>query len=292
MGGRSLVSLWTQLAAVAILAASAAPQAWSEAEDPIFGGVIGNDGALIEANRRAAEAAVRAGEKAGVTYRYSSVSFCAEGPEDYRADFYCAAAIRECENNTPEQGLGPANRIFRQEQGAATWEFRGVTCFPNLVDDGPQLTMAMILEAFHDTRFAVPEITTEPKGDVTLVTLPTYYQVVWPDVGFAPEQVDTTNLLGFTVEIRPRLDSLTYHFGDGATAGPTKDLGGPYPNGAITHAYERKGTFDARVDITYGGQFRVNGGQWSDIPGSTTITGSSTPVTVMESRARLVTGND
>lgn len=246
-------------------------------------------GARLTYNLQQAKAAVQAGEKPGVVYRYASVSFCAEGPEDYRADFYCAAAIRECANNTPEQGLGPANRIFRQEEGQSTWEFRGVTCFPNLIDDGPQLTMAMILEAFHDTAFAVPQITTEPKGDVTLVTLPTYYQLVWPEAGFAPEQIDTTTLLGFTVEIRPRLDSLTYHFGDGATAGPTTDLGGPYPSGGITHEYQRKGTYDARVDVTYGGQFRVNGGGWSDIPGSTTITGDPTSVTVMESRARLVT---
>lgn len=275
-----LLSLWLSPLAVAQPEAPAPPG---------FGGGFSGGGSTIEYYLERDRARVTGGEKPGVTYRYSSVSFCAEGPDDYRADFYCAAAIRECANNTPDQGLGPANRIFRQEEGESTWEFRGVTCFPNLVDDGPQLTMAMILEAFHDTAFAVPQITTEPRGDVTLVTLPTYYQVSWPEAGFAPDQIDTTNLLGFSVEIRPRLDSLTYHFGDGTTAGPTTDLGGPYPRGGITHEYERKGTFDARADVTYGGQFRVNGGAWSDIPGTTTITGASTPVTVMESRARLVT---
>lgn len=261
----------------------------ASASEPALGGGVSGDRATVRMRLEEALATVQAGERPGVVYRYTSVSFCADGPEDYRADYYCAAAIRECANNTPEQGLGPANRIFRQEEGQSTWEARGVTCFPDLVDDGPQLTMAMILEAFHDTAFAVPQITTEPKGDVTLVTLPTYYQVIWPETGFAPEQVDTTDLLGFTVEIRPRLDSLTYHFGDGATAGPTKDLGGPYPSGGIVHEYQRKGTYAARADVTYGGQFRVNGGAWADIPGTTTITGDPTDVTVMESRARLVT---
>ena len=46
-----------------------------------------------------------------------------------------------------------------------------------------------------------------------------------------------------------------------------------------------------RADITYGGQFRVNGGDWADIPGTATITGGETTLTVMESRARLVTGD-
>lgn len=238
-----------------------------------------------------ARAAATSGERRGVTYRYVSVSFCAEDPTDWRTTYYCEAAIRECQNNTPEQGLGPANRIFRQAEGESDWEFRGVTCFPNLVDDGPQLTMAMILQAFHDTAFAVPEVTTQPKGDVTLVTLPTYYQVVWPDAGYAPDEVDTTTLLGFRVEIRPRLDSITYHFGDGSTGGPTTDLGGPHPTGGITHEYQAKGVYNARADVVYGGQFRVNGGGWADIPGTASITGADTPITVKESRARLVTGD-
>ncbi|MFN2318559.1 MAG: hypothetical protein ABR500_02605, partial [Dermatophilaceae bacterium] len=107
---------------------------------------------------------------------------------------------------------------------------------------------------------------------------------------YEPTEIDTVTLLGFSVDIRPRLDAITYHFGDGATAGPTKDLGGPHPSGGIVHEYSSKGSFQVRADITYGGQFRVNGGDWSDIPGTATITGTDTTLTVMESRARLVTG--
>ena len=152
--------------------------------------------------------------------------------------------------------------------------------------------MDMIISAFHDTAFAVPRVNIQPEGDVTLVTLPTYYEVIFPSEGYEPAEIDTTDILGFSVDIRPRLDAITYHFGDGATAGPTTDLGGPHPTGGIVHEYATKGGYQVRADITYGGEFRVDGGGWSDIPGTATITGSETTLTVMESRARLVTGGD
>ena len=148
--------------------------------------------------------------------------------------------------------------------------------------------MPMIVSAFHRTAFAVPNIESQPEGNKTLVTLPTYYRVLFPEAGFAPDEIDTTTLLGFQVDIRPQLDAITYHFGDGSTYGPTKDLGGPHPTGTVIHEYAQAGNFDARADITYGGQFRVNGGEWLDIPGTADITGSPTTIGVYESRARLV----
>lgn len=238
-----------------------------------------------------ARQAVTSGERAGVEYTYAAISFCAVDPTDPARDQICTAAFAECSGNTPEQGLGPAIKIFRQAAGETTWEFRGISCFPDLVGDGPALTMDMIVSAFHDTAFAVPRVNIQPEGDVTLVTLPTYYEVLFPSEGYEPAEIDTVTLLGFSVDIRPRLDAVTYHFGDGATAGPTTDLGGPHPTGGIVHEYANKGGYQVRADITYGGQFRVNGGDWSDIPGTATITGGQTTLTVKESRARLVTGD-
>lgn len=232
-----------------------------------------------------------ADEKPGVRYEYTMLSFCGGHPGDRSGEYFCDASIRECANNTPEQGQGPAMRVFRRALSpeVGSWESRGVTCYPDLLgDDGPQLTMAMIVNAFHDTAFAVPEVSVQPVGNVTLVTLPTYFEVVFPETGFEPGEVDSTTLLGFRVDIRPRLETVTYHFGDGVSQGPTTDLGGPYPEGSITHAYDSRGAVEARADVTYGGQFRVNGGAWNDIPGSATITGDPSTITVKESRARLV----
>lgn len=270
------------------------PMANAQNDESEFASRTQRGGANIGVQLERAHQAATGGERPGVEYEYVQVSFCASGPDDRLVDFYCEAAIRACANNTEEQGLGPATRVFRREVGPppGSWVSRGVTCFPDLVgeDAGPQLTMAMIIEAFHDTPFAKPVVSSQPEGNTTLVTLPTYYRVEFGD-GFGPDEVDTTDLLGFSVDIRPRLDSITYHYGDGNELGPTTDLGGVYPTGTVVHEYDRKGEFDAHAVVSYGGQFRVDGGDWSDIPGTATITGDPTTITVMESRARLVTGD-
>ena len=119
-------------------------------------------------------------------------------------------------------GDGPAVAIFRREVNqdgapvagsAGEWESVGFTCFPGLVPGNRALTMAMIREAFHDTDFSVPTLNIQPEGDVTLVNLPTYFQVVFPEDGFGPEEVDTPDpgrLLGYRIEVRPLLKSVTY----------------------------------------------------------------------------------
>ena len=81
---------------------------------------------------------------------------------------------------------------------------------------GRALTMAMIRDAFHDTDFAVPTVNIQPEGDVTLVNLPTFFEVKFPEAGFGPDEVDTPDparLLGYHIEVRPRLKSITYHLG-------------------------------------------------------------------------------
>ena len=99
--------------------------------------------------------------------------------------------------------------------------------------------MAMIREAFHDTDFSVPTLNIQPEGDVTLVNLPTYFEVMFPEDGFGPEEVDTPDpgrLLGYRIEVRPLLKSVTYHLGD-QDIGPTTSLGGPHPTGDIRATY-------------------------------------------------------
>ncbi|WP_157582043.1 hypothetical protein [Phycicoccus sp. Soil803] len=179
--------------------------------------------------------------------------------------------------------------------GAPTgpWVQYGSTCFPEDAPGPvrPRVTMAMVLAAFHDTDFARPTLDVQPRGNVTLVTLPTYFQTSWPQGGYQPgeiDQVDPARMAGFRVEIRPRVKSITYDYGDGSTSGATTSLGGPYPEGDITRTYTRAGDFTVRADVTYSGQFRVNGGQWIDIPGDVTIRGTPEDLTVKTAHARLV----
>ncbi len=149
--------------------------------------------------------------------------------------------------------------------------------------------MAMIRDAFHDTDFAVPTVNIQPEGDVTLVNLPTYFEVRFPEDGFGPDEVDRPDparLLGHRIEVRPRLTSVTYHLGE-RTVGPTTDLGGPYPNGSVVQTYTRPGTYQVRADIVYTGQFRVGGSGWIDIPGEVPLTGTPVTLTVREAKSHL-----
>jgi hypothetical protein len=112
--------------------------------------------------------------------------------------------------------------------GAPTgpWVQYGITCFPESAPGParPRVTMAMIVAAFHDTDFAKPTVEIEPKGNVTLVTLPTYFQTMWPRQGYQPgevDQVDPARMAGFRVEVRPMIKSISYVYGDGSTSGAT-----------------------------------------------------------------------
>ncbi|MBR7744384.1 hypothetical protein KC207_13905 [Phycicoccus sp. BSK3Z-2] len=156
----------------------------------------------------------------------------------------------------------------------------------------PALTMDMIEDAFHETDFAVPSVNIQPENDVTLVNLPTFFEVNMPDEGFGPDEVDRpdpASLLGYDVEVRPRLKEVTYHLGE-TTIAPTDDFGGPYPDGTITHTYAQPGEHQVRVDIVYTGQFRVGGSGWIDIPGEVALDGDPVTLTVREARARLYGG--
>ncbi|HMM96274.1 hypothetical protein [Phycicoccus sp.] len=168
-----------------------------------------------------------------------------------------------------------------------------MTCYPERVPGNSNaLTMAMIQHVFHDTDFTVPTVNIQPEGDVTLVNLPTYFQVQFPEAGFGPDEVDTPDparLLGHHIEVRPRLKSVTYHLGE-RTIGPTQDLGGPYPNGTVVQTYTRPGSHQVRVDIVYTGQFRVGGSGWIDIPGEVDLQGTPVILTVREAKSRLYTG--
>ena len=184
-------------------------------------------------------------------------------------------------------------QLFRRElvangSAATPWQSIGTTCFPELTPGRQVLGLAQILAAFHNTPWSKPTLRVQPEGNVTLVTLPTYFAVTWPAAGFQPGEADTVMLLGQPVRIRPTLDHYSYVFGDGTTLGPTSSPGGPYPDGDITHAYAKAGTYNTHIDITFGGEFSVAGGAWVPIPDTVTVAGPVQPVTVRTAQARLV----
>ncbi|YAL83348.1 hypothetical protein ACMYYO_00675 [Dermacoccaceae bacterium W4C1] len=174
---------------------------------------------------------------------------------------------------------------------SGTWENVGRTCFPEDVPGGasrPALTLTVVRSAFADTPFAKPQVSMQPVGNRTLVTLPTYFQVQWPSAGFGPGEVHAVTLLGYPVRIRPVFQANTFTYGDGSSSGSTKSMGGVYPTGDITHRYEKSGTYTVNASTTYSGEFSVNGGPWMQIPGSVTVSGPEQSLTVVTAKNRLV----
>ena len=224
------------------------------------------------------------------TYQYASLNDCAQAvPGTPTENVSCPHALRDC----PPTTLGPYLRIWRRTMLGTTqltpWNRIGVTCASDVAPGArPTITMADITAQFMRTPWAKPTINTQPAGNVTLVNLPTYYQVTWTTTGFQPDEVDTATLVGIRVRIRPRLVSFTYAFGDGATAGPTTSTGGVYPTGDITHTYRTPGAYLVRADTTFGADYSLDGTTWQPIPATVTVPGPPTTLSVRQAKAILV----
>jgi hypothetical protein len=228
-------------------------------------------------------------------WEYTSATACQlSTPGGLNADAPCASAVLACAGNTAAQGLGPQIRLYRRELGPngrplpSGWVEVGLTCSPESVPGAPVLGMGLILAAFHNTAWALPTVHIQPEGNVTLVTLPTFFKVTWPTAGFQPDEIDTVTLMGKPVQIRPTNEGYTYVFGDDSSPLQTDSAGGDYPNGDITHVYAKAGTYSSHIDITYGGEFSVEGGEWLPIPDTVSIAGPVQLLTVRTAHARLV----
>ncbi|MGA8980453.1 MAG: hypothetical protein WB473_15195, partial [Pedococcus sp.] len=111
------------------------------------------------------------------------------------------------------------------------------------------------------------------------------------DSGLQPGEVSKPiKLLSWTVEFKIAPRSYEFHYGDGASSGPVTDAGGVYPDGKIRHTYTL--SMDAAkvtVDSKLTGQYRVNGGAWTDINAVADLQNEPvTTVQVREAEARLV----
>jgi hypothetical protein len=151
----------------------------------------------------------------------------------------------------------------------------------------PGVTRAMVQRAFQQLHFAHPMAHVQPEGNVTLVNLPTYYEVRWPAAGYEPGEVATVRLLGREIRLRPQAVSFTYRFGDGASEGPTSDAGGPYPVGRIRHTYQATGQVAVSIEAVYSGQYALPGGAWQPIDLTVPVAGDPEVVQVRQARARL-----
>lgn len=208
----------------------------------------------------------------------------------------CSYALTACQYRTPPSDK-PLYYLWRKKKSPADspWELVGDLCgteaAPAAAAPPPVPTMGQIQEAFRRLPFSKPTVRVEPKGNVTLVNLPTYYEATWPDdAGLQPGEVSQpVQLLSWSVEFKISSRSYTFRYGDGTSSGPVQEAGGGYPDGAIKHTYSRPiEAAQVTVDSQLTGEFRVNGGEWIDI--DTVADLQNEPVTtlaVKESKARL-----
>lgn len=211
----------------------------------------------------------------------------------------CSYALSACQYRNPPSDQ-PLYYVWKRRTNPpnSPWVLAGETCGtqtapPAAVPPPPVPTLGQIQDAFRRLPFSKPSVRIEPKGNVTLVNLPTYYEATWPDdTGLQPgETSQPVQLLSWSVEFRVSSRSYTFHYGDGTSSGRVSDPGGGYPSGSIRHTYAAPNkAAQVRVDSQLTGQFRVNGGDWIDV--DTIADLQNEPVTtlvVTEAKARLYT---
>lgn len=138
------------------------------------------------------------------------------------------------------------------------------------------LTWEDVLSAVR--RIGVPSGTVEAP-EFTLVNLETSFYT-------EPHQVERTlEILGYTVDVVVAPSTYTWHWGDGSTT-ETTTPGRPYPATDVTHTYDHHTRAarprQLRLDVTYTARYRVDGGGWSQIPETITVTGPTRELPVRQ----------
>jgi hypothetical protein len=138
-----------------------------------------------------------------------------------------------------------------------------------------------------------PGIGTAPAGSGTLVNIET---VLW-DATSEDLDLGTATLLGRRVGLRAHLDHVDWTFGDDETD-TTTSPGTPYSDndpcrtvecpGYYGHTYRRTGHIHVDADLSWHGEFSVDGGAWQPIPGTADAAATTTDLRVEQARAVLV----
>jgi hypothetical protein len=138
-----------------------------------------------------------------------------------------------------------------------------------------------------------PVIGTAPTGHATLVNIET---VLWVDTS-ADRTLGTVTLLGRRVALRAHLQRVDWTFGDhasDATEGPGRAYSAHDPcrtaqcPNYFGHTYRHTGSVTISAQLTWTGQFQVDGGAWQNIPGTVTAAATSDTIRVRQARGVLV----
>ena len=156
----------------------------------------------------------------------------------------------------------------------------------------PQVTAEMA-RAEAEKLLPHPKIGTAPAGGVSLVNIET---VLWVDT--KPDlTLGTVTLLGYRVTLRAHLERVDWSFGDQSsetTSGPGKAYTKDDPCTTAQcpdyfgHVYRNTGHLTIGAQLTWTGQFQVDGGALQDIAGAVTAPAAGQPIHIREARGVLV----
>lgn len=182
--------------------------------------------------------------------------------------------------------------VERSPVGQERWREAGYACLTDPPDTPPEVDLTLVLTQWRSLTWPAATMVIQPPDGETLVNLDTIFYTTSTQP--VPQ---TVTLLGQTVEIEATPTSYTWHWTTGddnattadRTPHTTSDPGAAHPHATITHRYTTaRTTVHPSVDITYQGRYRVNGGPWQTIPEPRTITGTPSPLTILEATPTLV----
>ena len=146
---------------------------------------------------------------------------------------------------------------------------------------GAQLATAV--REYVRVQIAPAPLIIQPEQDWHLVNLPVIVRTEPNAQEFSAE------LLGLPVDIRAEPVSYSWDFGDGSPVLNTTDVGAPYPDQTIEHAYTEAGQYQITMVAYWSGSFRVGGGPWIDIDGLG-VTSSTSPALDLQTRTTRLVG--
>ena len=186
--------------------------------------------------------------------------------------------------------------VWRRLVGAPEWESTPWTFCDTAPETKATITPAMAAVEMKRLAWPAPDLVIQPPGGRTLVNFPTnaYSRLAVDSVS------QTVTVLGREVEIEATPEEFIWTWAQPGESAFAEDLtpltttspGAPYEEGVeleVSHEYRDAGvTVTASVSVTYRGRFRVDGGEWQDIPDTLTLAGGSQSIEVLEAHAKLV----
>ena len=164
----------------------------------------------------------------------------------------------------------------------------GTVCFDDDESEGfGVITEHAIITRMKALDWPSAKLVVEPPNGRTLVNLRTNFYTELDDPVVIPVQ-----MLGFRVEVRATPASYTWHFGDGSQPETGSDPGKSYAEDSslrVSHVYsEAKVTVRPSVDVTYSGDYRIDGGLWQPLSTTLTVPGETVDLRVLTATPRLV----